>query len=297
MQLEIVIRHRQREERTSLSTEDGLVTFGRHPASSVRLDDDSVSRDHARVRVTGGVMRVEDCSTNGTLAAGRILKRTAAEVPIGAPLQMGDYTIMIAAGPGQPVQSEKPGAADIALRREAHRLLLANLDLVTLDASKADDPSLRFKVLTALRKVISMLEARLPPDVDRDALVGELADEALGLGPLERFLADPSISEIMVVDPDTIFVERSGRLVLADARFTDDERVRAVVERIVTPLGRRIDESSPLVDARLRDGSRVNAVIRPLAIRGTCITIRKFSKSPLTLDRLVELGALTPAMG
>ena len=176
-------------------------------------------------------------------------------------------------------------------------MLLANLDLATLDALKADDPSLRPKVVGALRKVVKALDARIAPGVDRDALVGELVDEALGLGPLEQFIADPAVSEIMVVDPETIYVERGGRLVRADARFTDDERVRAVIERIVTPLGRRIDESSPLVDARLRDGSRVNAVIRPLALRGACITIRKFARTPLTLDRLVEFGALTPQMG
>jgi len=101
----------------------------------------------------------------------------------------------------------------------------------------------------------------------------------------------------MVVDPQTIFVEQRGKLVASRARFTDDERVRAVIERIVTPLGRRIDESSPLVDARLSDGSRVNAVIRPLALRGSAITIRKFSRTPLTLDKLVSLGALTEQMG
>ncbi|HMA95607.1 MAG TPA: CpaF family protein, partial [Polyangiaceae bacterium] len=104
-------------------------------------------------------------------------------------------------------------------------------------------------------------------------------------------------TEIMVIDPETIYVERSGKLVQAENRFTDDERVRAVIERIVTPLGRRIDESSPLVDARLRDGSRVNAIIAPLALRGSCITIRTFSKVPLTLDKLYAFGALTQAMG
>jgi pilus assembly protein CpaF len=98
----------------------------------------------------------------------------------------------------------------------------------------------------------------------------------------------------MVVDANTIYVESGGKLHLTRARFTDDERVRAVVERIVTPLGRRIDESSPIVDARLRDGSRVNAVIRPIALRGTTITIRKFSKTPLTIDKLVGFGSLTP---
>jgi pilus assembly protein CpaF len=101
----------------------------------------------------------------------------------------------------------------------------------------------------------------------------------------------------MVVDPNTIYIENGGKLMLSEARFTDDERVRAVIERIVTPLGRRIDESSPLVDARLKDGSRVNAVIKPIALRGACITIRKFSKVPLTLEKLVGYGSMTTQMG
>ena len=318
MQLDILIRDEQVESRRRVSARDGVLTFGRHPDSLVRLEGGSVSRNHARVQVQAGLLRVEDLSSNGTWANGRVLNRSSALVPFGSLLQMGGYTVIIdsiaeeepappaAAGAAAPhtvtptpVASATPSGpgADVELRREAHRLLLANLDLIALDASKNDDPTLRPKVLSALRKVIQALDARIPPSVDRDAFIGELADEALGLGPLERFLADPTISEIMVVDPSTIFIEQQGRLLLADARFTDDERVRAVVERIVTPLGRRIDESSPLVDARLRDGSRVNAVIRPLAIRGTCITIRKFSKSPLTLDKLVDLGALTPEMG
>jgi pilus assembly protein CpaF len=185
---------------------------------------------------------------------------------------------------------------DVALRREIHKLLLEHLDLATIDAKKLDDPSMRPKVLNALRRIVGQLEARIPPTLDRDTLIGELADEALGLGPLERFLADPSISEVMVVDPNTIYIEQNGKIVLAEARFTDDERVRAVIERIVTPLGRRIDESSPLVDARLKDGSRVNAVIKPIALRGSCITIRKFSRIPLTLEKLVSFGTVTPSM-
>jgi pilus assembly protein CpaF len=100
----------------------------------------------------------------------------------------------------------------------------------------------------------------------------------------------------MVVDPNTIYVEQGGKLTLSPYTFTDDERVRAVIERIVTPLGRRIDESSPLVDARLKDGSRVNAIIRPIALRGSCITIRKFSKTPLGMHNLVKYGSITQAM-
>jgi pilus assembly protein CpaF len=190
-----------------------------------------------------------------------------------------------------------PAAEPSDVRREIHRLLLEHLDLGAIEAGKHDSPSLRPRVLTALRRIVRQLDARIPADVNRDALVGEMVDEALGLGPLEKFLSDPNVSEIMVVDPDTIYVEERGKLTRPSARFTDDERVRAVIERIVTPLGRRIDESSPLVDARLRDGSRVNAVIPPLALRGSAITIRKFAKTPLTLDKLIEFGALTEAMG
>jgi pilus assembly protein CpaF len=193
-------------------------------------------------------------------------------------------------------ERERSRQAGAQLRREIHKLLLDHLDLSTLEPGKMEDPSLRPKVLNALRRIVKSLDERIPPAINRDGLVGDLADEALGLGPLERFLADPTVNEIMVVDPNTIYIEQDGRLYQADARFTDDERVRAVIERIVTPLGRRIDESSPLVDARLKDGSRVNAIIRPLALRGSAITIRKFSRSPLTLERLVALGSVTPQM-
>jgi pilus assembly protein CpaF len=186
---------------------------------------------------------------------------------------------------------------EVALRREIHKLLLEHLDLATIDAKKLDDPSMRPKVLNALRRIVGQIDAKIPREMDRDTLVGELADEALGLGPLERFLSDPTLTEVMVVDPNTIYIEQGGKIILSHARFTDDERVRAVIERIVTPLGRRIDESSPLVDARLKDGSRVNAVIRPIALRGSCITIRKFSKVPLTLEKLVSYGSITERMG
>jgi pilus assembly protein CpaF len=186
---------------------------------------------------------------------------------------------------------------EVELRRDIHKALLEHLDLATIDAKKLDDPSMRPKVLSALRTIVGNMAMRIPPETDRDLLIGELSDEALGLGPLERFLSDPKVSEIMVVDPNTIYIEDGGKLRLSEARFTDDERVRAVIERIVTPLGRRIDESSPLVDARLKDGSRVNAVIKPIALRGACITIRKFSKVPLTLEKLTGYGSITQQMG
>lgn len=185
----------------------------------------------------------------------------------------------------------------VELRREIHRQLLAHLDLSAIDPSRLDEPNFRPRVLAALRRLIDLHAEQLPAGMARDQLIGEMADEALGLGPLEALLLDPTVSEIMVIDAQTIYVERAGKLVRVPCRFTDEDRVRAVIERIVTPLGRRIDESSPLVDARLADGSRVNAIIRPLALRGSCITIRKFSREPLDLERLLQFGALSQAMG
>ncbi|WP_394822981.1 ATPase, T2SS/T4P/T4SS family [Pendulispora albinea] len=184
----------------------------------------------------------------------------------------------------------------VALRRRIHLELLKNLDLAKIDPTRADDPSLRPRVLTALKRIVRDLEEEIPETISREEFIGELVEEALGLGPLEPLLADHSVTEIMVVDPVTIFVERAGKLEPTHTVFTDDERVRAVIERIVAPLGRRIDESQPLVDARLRDGSRVNAIIRPLALRGSCITIRKFPKRRLTTDDLVRLGSITRQM-
>jgi pilus assembly protein CpaF len=217
-------------------------------------------------------------------------------VPPAMPSQAGQAGHAAPPAVDAPKPSPEAADADAALRRSIHTKLLEHLDLATMDAQKLDDPSMRPKVVVALRRIIDSLRDKLPPGADRDALVGELADEALGLGPLERFLADTNVTEIMVVDANTIYVEEGGKIRRTNARFTDDERVRAVVERIVTPLGRRIDESSPIVDARLRDGSRVNAVIKPIALRGTTITIRKFAKTPLTLDKLVTYGSLTPAI-
>jgi pilus assembly protein CpaF len=283
--------------RERLRLDEQWFSIGRHAQNAVRLEGDNVSREHARVELLVDRMRVEDASSNGTLAGSVMLRHEAIELPYGTPVKVGPYTLVI----GAEASAQPPALAatecTIDLRREIHRLLLENLDLAKLDPAKVDDPSMRPRVLTALRRIVRNLDPRIAPHVDRDVLVGELADEALGLGPLERFLADPTITEIMVVDPGTIYVERGGALTRTDARFTDDERVRAVIERIVTPLGRRIDESSPLVDARLRDGSRVNAIIKPLAVRGSCVTIRRFPGKALTLDRLIDIAAISHAMG
>ena len=303
LDVDVILEHPTGElQRLRAPIANRRLSIGRNAANDICLDGDLVSRRHAVIELLDGGLRVADSSSNGTRAAGRLLRGDAAEVPYGAPIGIGGTSVRITlAGGGAAAEAPSeatpaPAGDRVQLRKKLHKALLENLDLAAIDPAKLEDPSLRPRVLLALRRIVAEAADDLPPGTDDNALVGELADEALGLGPLERLLADPSVNEIMVVDADTIYVERKGKLTKSTARFTDDERARACIERIVTPLGRRIDESSPLVDARLKDGSRVNAVIRPIALRGTCITIRKFSGTPITAERLVELGAMTEQM-
>lgn len=134
------------------------------------------------------------------------------------------------------------------------------------------------------------------PRGERARIVADICDEILGLGPIEPLLKDESITEVMINGPKKIFVERKGKLQLTNVQFHDDAHLMTIIERIVSPLGRRIDEASPLVDARLADGSRVNAIVPPLSLIGPCVTIRKFTKNPLSIDNLVGFGTLSEEM-
>ncbi|MEX2486608.1 MAG: CpaF family protein [Nitriliruptoraceae bacterium] len=166
--------------------------------------------------------------------------------------------------------------------------------------ARISDPSLTETQLQEhVREELSRIvaEEKIPLTADERArLVREIADDVLGYGPLQSLLEDEGVSEIMVNGPDAIFVEREGRLRRTTARFASDEHLRRVIERIVSRIGRRIDESSPMVDARLPDGSRVNAIIPPLAVDGSVLTIRKFATDPLGVDDLIRFGTLTDDM-
>ncbi|MCK4532283.1 CpaF family protein [bacterium] len=130
----------------------------------------------------------------------------------------------------------------------------------------------------------------------REKIISELLDDILGLGPLERLLKDSSVSEIMVNKKDEVYIEKQGKIELSDIKLASNQQILTIIERIVAPLGRHIDESSPLVDARLKDGSRVNAIIPPLALDGPAITIRKFTENKLTPDDLINLGSISKEM-
>ena len=131
---------------------------------------------------------------------------------------------------------------------------------------------------------------------DRERLVDELISEIMGLGPIEPFLQDSSVSEVMVNGPDSIYIERSGHLIKTETRFRNAEHLMHIIDRIVSAVGRRVDESSPMVDARLLDGSRVNGIIPPLSLIGPCLTIRKFSRDVLTVDKMIEFGSFDERM-
>ncbi len=134
------------------------------------------------------------------------------------------------------------------------------------------------------------------PRGERARIVSDICDEILGLGPIEPLLKDETITEVMVNGPEKVFVERNGKIQLTNVQFHDNTHLMTIIERIVAPLGRRVDESSPLVDARLADGSRVNAIVPPLSLIGPCLTIRKFTKDPFSVDNLIGFGTLSEEM-
>jgi len=177
-----------------------------------------------------------------------------------------------------------------------HEQLLYQMDLRRKDVNRMSDAQLRSESVALIGGIVATLGEQLPPELDRTVLERNVLDESVGLGPLEQFLEDESVTEIMVNNHREIFVEKAGLLERSRFRFSSDRAVHAVIERIITPLGRRIDESSPIVDARLKDGSRVNAIIPPLALKGPSLTIRKFPKRRLSFDDLLRYGSIDAAM-
>ena len=178
------------------------------------------------------------------------------------------------------------------LKQRAQQALFARLGSRLYDSSLSDEQLQAF-VRQELTEVIDAERTPLSPD-ERKRLTGEVTNDVLGYGPIQPFLDDPTVTEIMVNSDTGIYVERNGRLQHTTARFLSEDHLRRVIERIVSQVGRRIDESSPMVDARLPDGSRVNAIIPPLAVDGPTLTIRKFAADPYQVGDLISFGTMTP---
>jgi pilus assembly protein CpaF len=273
--------------------------IGRSRDCELPLSSWRIGRVHAEIHAEGRAARIVDAGTlGGTLVNG---ERIVEFGPLSASdrIEVGGFVLH--------VQLERPDSAravdgdpegprsTVGWRRLVHRHLLQTIDLRRRDVRLADPEALRVEIRGLIEQLLLDTIA-LPEEVDRERLIEDVIDEAIGLGPLERLLADPTIGEIMVNAADEIWVEREGRLHRHPGAFSDDDAVRGIIDRIVAPLGRRIDESSPMVDARLPDGSRVNGIIPPLAIRGPALTIRRFNRSLLRPEDLVAVGAASVDM-
>ncbi|MBN2340788.1 MAG: Flp pilus assembly complex ATPase component TadA [Deltaproteobacteria bacterium] len=257
-------------------------TIGRNPQCHIVLDAKEVSRHHGTFNFDAIGFRLDNHSRNGIQTAqatseGIIAYNTACFV--------GPYQLLICSE-----DNNHSSAPTADFRKDIMERLI---DELNLNLVRGNPQELAYRVESALDRILA--ESGVSAD-ERCPLRETLRNEAIGLGPLEPLLKDDTVSEIMVVTPRKIYVEKNGVLKRSEHTFSCESSVRTVIDRILAPLGRRIDESSPMVDARLPDGSRVNAVIPPLALRGSSVTIRKFSKHALSLDDLIAYGSLNREM-
>ena len=317
---------------TRNTLEDGSYLVGRGTACHIRLPFPDVSERHALLLLRGDRAQIEDLhSANGTYVNGmptdgivellpdsviqigesmlRVSHISDSQAPLPDPQaqspKLEAQSSKLPSANGTPPTSNRPDPAAVkaaAIRRQVkeqiQRELIERLDLKRLTVSGVDRAGLEKKATEKIHEIVEQVRTngKLPAGIDAARLEREIFNEALRLGPLEDLIADETvteITEIMVNGPRQIYVERRGKLQLTDLEFLDDSSVMAIIERIVSPIGRRIDESQPYVDARLADGSRVNAIIPPLALTGPTLTIRKFAKRTLTVEDFIRFGTWT----
>lgn len=297
---------------------EGTYMIGRQESCRIRFDFPEVSERHAILTLRDGRAVLEDLhSANGTYVNGEPIDRAVA-LDGSMVVQIGNSMFRLsddAASEPEPVP-ERPAAEEApapssapeeeeeraavdpmrelrrSVQEQIQKELLKRMDMKRLTMQGVDREGLEDTARGKIRQIVDEVVAngRLPEGIDPVRLEDDVFNEAMRLGPLEELLADDSVSEIMVNGPDKVYIERGGKLQLSDCQFTDDGSVLSVIERIIAPLGRRCDESQPYVDARLADGSRVNAIISPLALSGPTITIRKFSKKALTPQDFIRFG-------
>lgn len=316
--------------RTLELTADTPLTIGRSESSGFCIPDKKVSRRHAEIVSDGeNVFIIDLSSRTGTRVNGRaIAQRTP--LCIGDTIQIGETDLVLEktedaqaaplprttppAKTEPPVRTEKTqtqrnlplysAQESLAELYSSSMLTLAKrvqtrvLELLNIDAAAKEisNSEMRPKVADAVDQILREIRHEIPSSVKLDQFRQILLDDLIGLGPLSPLLRDGSISEIMINGPDNLFIESKGLLYRSAAKFNSESHLQAIIQRIVEPLGRHIDAASPMVDARLEDGSRVNAVIPPLALDGSLVTIRKFASKKLTDDDLIKFGSLTKPM-
>lgn len=316
--------------RTLELTENAPLSIGRSESSALCIPDKKISRRHAEIVSDGENIFITDLSSRtGTRVNGRpIQQRTP--LCIGDTIQIGETDLVLekttevpaASAPRVTTQPETKQAVKTAKPQNsphlpvysaqeslvelysgsmlalAKRVQTRVLELLNIDAAAKEisNSEMRPKVADAVDQILREIRHEIPSSVKLDQFRQILLDDLTGLGPLSPLLRDGSISEIMINGPENIFIESKGLLYRSAAKFNSESHLQAIIQRIVEPLGRHIDAASPMVDARLEDGSRVNAVIPPLALDGSLVTIRKFASKKLTDDDLIKFGSLTKPM-
>ena len=275
----------------SASIEDLKSANGTY-VNGMQIDRRTLLSDDSIVQIGGTVLRVTKETESTANGRDACQERPQSNAPNGG---LGETALPSAPAAAQPQPAAKidPQATlRRKIREQIQDELIVRMDLKRMTASGVDREGLERQARAKIDEIVSEVikSGKLPRSMDPERIKKEVFDEALRLGPLEDLLDDPTVSEIMVNGPHQVYVERGGRLQLTDLQFADDASVNAIIERIVAPLGRRIDESQPYVDARLKDGSRVNAIIPPLSLSGPSITIRKFSKKTLTVEDFIRFG-------
>ena len=294
--------------------------IGRSSPADIILTGWRVAREHARIEIDAAGLRIVDQgSLSGTQVNGERIV-TFGPLTESDEIVIGGHQLRVLAQPGmeRSLNASRCAAVELGLanspgmgqsdqpelgsdaeryvwRRLFHRRLLSQIDLQRQDVRMLSGVQLREQVGRTLEEVIHS-EPALPSSIDRATLAREVLDEAVGLGPLEALLTDDTVSEIMVNGVAPIHVERAGKIEQTELAFSSDDAIRSVIDRIIAPLGRHVDEGSPMVDARLADGSRLNAVLPPLSLSGPAVTIRRFNRRLYVASDLVKLGTLSAQM-
>jgi len=315
---------------------DVSLSIGRHSDSDILVTGAGISRHHARLHVLGGTAFIEDAGSSAGTFLNDTQVTEMTEVPLESIITIGGCHLRLTddagaaaaqAGGSEPAAEEPAPAPEpepvvsapapevnnfldefknasvlcspdiMALKRSIHEDVLEKLNL-SEDALKNDkkDDEMLDKVGRCLDQVLRERRHETPHTISLDLFRQALMDELIGYGPISPLLRSPRISEIMINGPDMVFVESKGKIFESGVRFFNEQHLMSIIQRIVEPLGRHVDDASPMVDARLPDGSRVNAIIPPLALRGASVTIRKFADKKLTTDDLINFGSMTKEM-
>ena len=293
------------------------MVVGRQEGADIRIADRRVSRRHAEITADADKVLVRDLGSHaGTWKDGSRIEGVV-ECRAGQCICLGEIELRFEADSGAAAKPSAPAHASgsgllpiyqaggqedlfteemMALSKRVQTRVLELLDVGKDTQSDLSSAAMRPRVEDALDQVLRELRHEIPSQVDMAMLRQTLIDNLIGLGPLSPLLRDPGISEIMINGPDNIFIECKGLQYRTASKFHGEAHLQAIIQRIVEPLGRHIDAASPMVDARLEDGSRVNAVIPPLALDGSLVTIRKFPSKKLTVEDLEKFGSLTRPM-